>query len=76
MAEVDAKKRNGEVYVTVTFLTLKKHGKPLLLEEMLNEDVKHYLLRAVREGGGVITTATTMASATAIVQKTDRNLLK
>ena len=48
-------------------MTLKKHSKPLLLGEKLDEDVKHYF-RAVREGGGVITTAITVASATAIVR--------
>ena len=74
LAEVDAKKSNGEADAPVTCLTLKKRGKPLLLGEKLDEDVKHYL-RAVREGGGVITTAITVASATAIVRKTDRNLL-
>ena len=37
-------------------------------------EVKHYLT-AVRKGGGVITTAITMASATAIVRRADRNLL-
>jgi hypothetical protein len=40
-----------------------------MLGEKVDEEVKHYL-RAVREGGGVIT----MASATAIVRRTDRNL--
>ena len=47
-------------------MTLKKHGKPLFLEEKLDDDVKHYL-RPVHEGGGVITTAITVASATAII---------
>ena len=32
-------------------------------------------IKAVREGGGVITTAITMAAATAIVRRADRNLL-
>ena len=36
--------------------------------------MKHYI-KAVREGGGVITTAIAMAAATAIVRRTDRNLL-
>ena len=45
-----------------------------MLGEKLDEDVKHYL-KAVREGGGVITTAITMASATATVRRGDRNLL-
>ena len=46
-----------------------------MLGEKLDEEVQHYL-RAVREGGGVITTAITMASATAIVRRADRNLLR
>ena len=45
-----------------------------MLGEKLDEEVQYYL-RAVREGGGVITTAITMASATAIVRRADRNLL-
>lgn len=44
-----------------------------MLGEKLDEEVKHYL-KAVREGG-VVTTAITMAAATAIVRKSDRNLL-
>ena len=42
-----------------------------MLGVKLDEDVKHYL-KAVREGGGVITTSITMASATGIVQRGDR----
>ena len=45
-----------------------------MLGEKLNEEIKHYI-RAVRVGGGVITTAIAMASATAIARKADRNLL-
>ena len=45
-----------------------------MLGDKLDEEVKHYI-RVVREGGGVITTAITMASATAIVRRADRNLL-
>ena len=37
-----------------------------MLGEKHDEEVKHYL-KAVCEGGGVITTAITMPSATAIV---------
>ena len=67
-------KQSFEVDMGVTELEVKKPGRLFLLGEKLDEGVKHYL-RAVREGGGVITTAITMASATAIVQKSDRNLL-
>lgn len=55
-------------------LPVKKGGRPLLLGEKLDTQVKSYL-RAVCEGGGVVTTAITMAAATAIVRKGDRNLL-
>ena len=55
-------------------LPIKKRGRPLLLREKLDSEVKSYI-RAVREGGGVVTTSITMAAATAVVQKADRNLL-
>ena len=45
-----------------------------MLSEKLDEEVKHYL-RVVHEEGGVTTMAITMASATAIVRRADRNLL-
>ena len=43
LAEVDLKKRNGEADTPVTSLTVKKRGRPLLLGEKLDEDVKHYI---------------------------------
>ena len=55
-------------------LPTRKRGKPLLLGEKLDKEVKCYI-GAVREGGGVINTAITIAAATAIVRKTDRSLL-
>ena len=61
-------------YYSVKSLPVKKCGRPLLLGEELDTQVKHYI-QAVREGGGVINTAITMAAATVIVGKTDRNLL-
>ena len=45
-----------------------------MLGEKLDGEVKHYI-KAVREGGGVITTVITMAAATEIVRRADRNLL-
>ena len=79
LVEVGLKKGVGEVDINVTSLTVKKRGRPLLLGEKLDgkkldKQVKHYL-KAVREGGGVITTAITMASATAIVRRANRNIL-
>ena len=60
--------------LSVKSLPVKKRGRPLLLGEELDTEVKHYI-RAVHEGGGVINAAITMAAATAIVKKADRNLL-
>ena len=74
MAEVGLKKGEGEVDINVTSLTVKKQRRLLLLGEKLDEEVRHYL-KAVHERGGVITTAITMVSATAIVRRADRNLL-
>ena len=74
LAEVNLKKQSGELDVSVTSLCTKKRGRPLMLGEKLDKEVQYYL-KAVREGGGVITTAITMASATAIVRRADRNLL-
>ena len=58
----------------VKSLPVKKRGKPLLLGEKLDSKVKSYI-PAVREKGGVVTTSITMAAATAIIRKADRNLL-
>ena len=46
----------------------------MLLSEKLETEMKCYI-NAVQEVGGVITTAIIMAATTAIVQKSDRNLL-
>ena len=42
-----------------------------MLGDKLDNKVKHYI-KAVREGGGVITTAITMGVATTIVHRADR----
>ena len=46
----------------------------MLLGEQLDAAVRNYI-KAVRDAGGVINTSITIAAATAIVRKTDRNLL-
>ena len=75
LAEVSHKRKAGDMNdLTVTCLPVKKRGRPLLLGEKLDTGVQSYI-RAVREGGGVITTAITMAAAMAIVRRADRNLL-
>ena len=58
----------------MTQLTLKIPGRLLILGDNLDNEVNHYV-KAVLEAGGVITTAIIMASAAAIVRRTDRNLL-
>ena len=60
--------------LSVKSLPVKKCGRSLLLSEKLETEVKCYI-NAVWEVGGVITTASIMAATTAIVQKSDRNLL-
>ena len=74
MAKIRCKHQASEVNdLSMKSLPVKKRGRPLLLGEKLVSEVKCYI-QAVREGGGVITTAITMAAATAIVRKSDRNL--
>ena len=60
--------------VSVESLPVKKRGRPLLLSEKLDTEVKLYI-QAVREAGGVITTSITIAAAMAIVRRADRQLL-
>ena len=52
--------------VSVKRLPVKRRGRPLLLGEKLDTEVKSYI-QAVREAGGVITTSITIAAATASV---------
>ena len=75
VAELNRKRKAGETDdLTVKALPVKKLGRPLLLGEKLDSQVKAYI-QALREEGGVVTTSITMAAATAIVRKADRNLL-
>ena len=75
LAAVNSKRRAGETNdLEVKCLPVKKRGRPLLLGEKLDTEVKYYI-QAVRQGGGVITAAINMAAATAIVRRADRNLL-
>ena len=77
LAEINRKRRAGETGdLSVKSLPIKKRGRPLLLGEKLDSEVISYMyIQAVREDGSVITTSITMAAATAIVRKADRNLL-
>lgn len=75
VAELNRKRKAGETGdLTVKALPVKKLGRPLLLGEKLDSQVKAYI-QALRGEGGVVTTSITMAAATAIVRKADRNLL-
>ena len=75
LAESRRKRKAGETCdLSIKSLPVKKRGRSLLLGEELDTEVKHYI-RAVHKGGGIIDTAVTMAAATAIVRKADRNLL-
>ena len=77
LTEIKRKVSLGETTeggVVVNSLPVKKRGRPLLLGDKLDSDVKSYVL-AVREAGGVINTAITMAVATAMVRRSDKHLL-
>ena len=70
-AKISRKLKAGEMSdLSVKSLPVKKCGRPLLLAEQLETEVKCYI-NAVREVGGVITTTIIMAATTAIVQKSD-----
>ena len=66
---------NGRKDIAVLSLPSLKRGRPLLLGENLDRQVKSYII-AVREKQGIINTAITVAFGEAIVKKTDKNLLR
>ena len=74
LSEMQRKINAGDDDKEVTSLPVKKRGRPLLLGEDLDEKVKRYVV-AIRNNGGIVTTAITLAAASAIVRRTDRNLL-
>ena len=65
--------RRGDV--AVQSLPRLKRGRPLLLGEDLDCQVKSYI-RAIREKQGIFNTAITVACGEAIVRKTDKTFLK
>ena len=67
--------RDGSRDVAVVSLPRLKRGRPLLLGENLDRQVKSYI-SAVREKQGIINTAITVACGEVIVKKTDKNLLR
>ena len=60
--------------LSVKSLPSAKRGRPLLLGEELDKQVKGYI-RALRDEGGVVTIPLTMAIGTAIVESSNRMLL-
>ena len=64
--EMERKRKAGEEIPTVSLLHEAKRGRPLLLRNTLDSEVKSYI-RSIREGGGLVTTEITMAAARAIV---------
>ena len=73
--EISRLQRNGETSnLRVKSLPVKWCGRPLLLGKKLDDKVKCYI-QAMQERGGMKTTSITMAAATAIVKRADRNRL-
>ena len=66
---------NGSRDVAVLSLPRLKRGRPLLLRENLNHQVKRYI-SAVHEKQVIINTAITVACGEAIFKKVDKNLLR
>ena len=66
--------RAGEIDLSVKTLPSAKRGRPLLLAEKLDNEVKGYF-RSLRDVGGVVTVPVTMAIGTAIVESNNRMLL-
>ena len=58
----------------VTLLPLKKRGRPVLLEEVLDTKVPQYL-RRVREGGGVVSARIAMTAVRGILLSCNRSRL-
>ena len=78
VAEMNRKVKAGEKDDTgdvgIKTLPVKRRGRPLLLGESLDNEVKSYMGR-IHKDGGVITTSIVIAAATAIVRRHDKTLL-
>ena len=68
------KKRKAGEDSAISSLPEAKPGRPLLLGDRLDNQVKEYV-RTVRKGGGLITTEITIAAAKAIIRKYNPQLL-
>ena len=58
----------------ISELPQKRHGRPLLLEEELEDEVKVFI-KSKRESGSVVNTKTVMGTARGVVISHDANLL-
>ena len=74
LCEVKQKRKIDDEDTEIEELPSKKRGRPTLLSEDVERQLKAYLV-ALREKGGVVNTAITIASASGIVTKKDSNLL-
>ena len=74
LTELREIKSKTEKTPEVKSLLAKKRGRPLLLGDKLDQEVASYI-KAVCGSGVVITTAITVAAATAIIRRADHNLL-
>ena len=68
------RKRSEGAAIDITELPQKKRGRPLLLGEELDKQVRSYLT-SFRENGAVVNTAIAMACAEGIVKSADSNML-
>ena len=68
-------KRAGDDDFAIGGLPTKKRGRPLLLGSRLDAEVQSYLVK-VRECGGAVNTAITMAGAKGLLLKLDRTQLQ
>ena len=73
--ELERNKMSGMPHKTPTKLETKKRGRPLLLGEELDGQVKMYIT-ALRSNGAVINSAIVMACAEGLVKSHDSNLLQ
>ena len=64
----------GNAIIEVEELPMKKRGRPFLLGEKLDQQVKQYVT-TLRENGAVINTSIVVACAAGVVKSEDHNLL-
>lgn len=72
--ELECKRKLGERVPEVKVLPLAKRGRPLLLGETLDGQVKAYI-RSICDEGGPITSTIVIAAAKAIIRKEEPKLL-